>query len=142
MQSVTGAPNLTGRRLVGSALYALTIMAVSLPIIMWIAGLVIGPQALRKKILFSSADFAFAHGGAGMFLVILTTFVLSTLYNFAVGPRQRYDFNWSYVPRLFDDSLSAREKVAAMLASGWGRVMIAVDLLWLAMAVTIPYLDH
>jgi hypothetical protein len=138
VQTLTSAPGLQGRRLVGSALYALLIMAVSLPIMIWIAGLAIGPQALRERILFTSTEFAAYHGRAGMFLVVLITFTLFTLYNFFVGARRRYGFNWGFVPRLFDDQISAREKVAAVLESGWGKALIAIDLGWIALAAFTP----
>lgn len=139
MHAATGNPNLTGRRLAGAVLCALLVTAVTMPIAIGIAGLVVGPQELRAKIIVTSTSFAAFHGRAGLFLVMLATVLVFTLYNFAVGQRQRYAWHWGpLVPRLFDDALSARDKFAAVLASGWGRFLLAIDLAWIVLAAFAP----
>jgi hypothetical protein len=135
MQAINSAPNLMGRRLVGSALYALLFMGISMPVMIWIAGLAVGPQALREKFLFTPTEFAALYGGTGMLLVILAIFVLVTLYNLVVGARRRYSIPWGFGPLLFDDALSAREKIAAVLASNWCRFLLVCDLGWAAWLV-------
>lgn len=139
MPAATSNPNLTGRRLAGAVLYALLVTAVAMPVAIGIAGLLAGPQALRAKIIVTSGNFAAFHGRAGLYLVMLATVLVFILYNLAVGPRHRYPWNWGpLAPRLFDDSLSARDKLAAVLASGWGRVLLAIDLGWIVLAAFAP----
>lgn len=134
MQAVTRTTNPLGRRLAGSFLYALTISAVGMPVAVWVVGLALGPQALREKIVVTVGRFAEFHGRTGLLLVMLGTVVVLTLYNLAVGPRRRYAWNWAFAPMMFDDALSAREKLSAVLASWWGRALLALVALWIGLA--------
>ena len=83
MQAVAGEPNLMCRRLTGAVLYALLELPIFLILGYRIAGLVIGPQALREKVLEANPYYHFAsyHGRSGAFLVMMALVMLLTLKN-------------------------------------------------------------
>jgi hypothetical protein len=127
------APSLFGRRLAGSLLYALLVTAVALPIAIWVAGLLAGPQVLRERLIITTTQFANHHGRAGLFAVMAATVLGLTLFNLLVGPRKRYAWNWGLGQPLMDDALGAREKLSAVFTSGWGCFLLALDLGWLVL---------
>jgi hypothetical protein len=134
MQALTDCPNPLPRRLAGATLYALLITAVALPVTTWLVGLVVGPPELRAQIVITTARFGAVHGSLGLYAVFLATVAGLTVFNLLVGPRKRYAFDWNLGPRLMDDALSSREKVAVVLQSGWGRCLLVLLSLWLVLA--------
>ncbi|MBX9841656.1 MAG: hypothetical protein K2Z80_07605 [Xanthobacteraceae bacterium] len=134
MQDLTDCPNSLPRRLAGAALYALLLTAVTLPIAVWLVGLVVGPPELRAQIVITTAGFGAVHGSLGLYAVILATVAGLTVFNLVVGPRKHHVFDWNLGPRLMDDALSPREKVAIVLQSGWGRCLLALLCSWLVLA--------
>lgn len=134
MQAISGPSSPTGRRLAGAALYALLVMGIVMPILIGVAGLIVGPQPLRDRVIITADRFGAYHGSAGLYLVMLTGFVLITLYNVMVGPRRRYAWNWDIVPPLFDDAVSAREKLARLLTNNWARLLLMLDAAWIVLA--------
>ncbi len=134
MQAISSPSSPMGRRLAGAALYALLVMGIAMPILIGIAGLIIGPQPLRDHVIITVGRFGAYHGSTGIYLVMLTGFVLITLYNVVVGPRERYAWKWAVIPPLFDDALSAREKLARLLTNNWARLLLVLDLAWIVLA--------
>ena len=134
MQAVSGPSSAIGRRVAGAALYALLMMGVVMPILIGVAGLIIGPQPLREQVIITASRFGAYHGSAGFYLVMLAGFVLITLYNVVVGPRTRYAWNWKVIPPLFDDAVSVREKLALLLTNNWARVLLVLDAAWIVLA--------
>jgi hypothetical protein len=134
MQAVSDTPNLTSRRLTGAALYALLATGIAMPIFIGVAGLIIGPQPLREQIIITVGRFGAYHGGTGVCLVMLAGFALLTLYNLLVGSRERYAWKWAVIPPLFDDALSAREKLTRVLTNNWARLLLALDVAWIVLA--------
>ena len=134
MQAISGPSSPTGRRLAGAALYALLVMGIVMPILVGVAGLIVGPQPLRDQIIITVGRFGAYHGSTGIYLVMLTGFVLITLYNIVVGPRRRYAWNWEFIPLLFDDTVSAREKLARLLTNNWARLLLVLDVAWVVLA--------
>lgn len=134
MQAISGPSSLTGRRFAGAALYALLVMGIVMPILIGVAGLIIGPQPLRDQVIITAGRFGAYHGSASFYLVMLAGFVLITLYNVAVGPRTRYAWNWKVIPPLFDDAVSVREKLALLLTNNWARLLLALDAAWIVLA--------
>ena len=135
MQAVTGEPNLMCRRLTGAVLYALLEMPIFLIVSYPIAGLVIGPQALREKVLEANPVYHFAtyHGRSGAFLVMMALVMLLTLKNLVASPRWRKSLGGNFDERLFDDKLSVREKLAAALMNWWAAFLIPLDIGWIAL---------
>jgi hypothetical protein len=134
MQAISRPASPTGRRLAGAALYALLVMGIVMPILIGIAGLIVGPQPLREQIIITASRFGAYHGSAGFYLVMLAGFVLITLYNVVVGPRTRYAWNWKVIPPLFDDAVSVREKLALLLTNNWARLLLVLDVVWIVLA--------
>jgi len=134
MQAISGPSSPTGRRLAGAALYALLVMGITMPILIGVAGLIVGPQPLRERVIITVDRFGAYHGSTGIYLVMLTGFVLITLYNVVVGPRSRYTWNWDVIPPLFDDAVSAREKLARLLTNNWARLLLVLDAAWIVLA--------
>jgi hypothetical protein len=134
MQAVFDTANLMGRRLTGAVLYALLIMGIAMPVFTGIAGLIIGPQPLRDRVIITVDRFAAYHGSAGVFFVMLSGVALLTLYNILVGSRARYAWNWAVIPPLFDDAIGAREKGMRVLTNNWARLLLVLDLAWIVLA--------
>jgi hypothetical protein len=63
---------------------------------------------------------------------------LLTLFNLAANPRRRFAWGWGLGQPLMDDRLSAREKLSVVLASWWGRVLLVLDLGWIALVGLAP----
>ena len=132
------ARELFGRRLVGALLYAVLVTPIAMPVTVFLAGMIAGPPDLRAQIVITAGRFGAHHGRAGVFLVMLATVVGIALYRLAVGPAGRFAWNFGFAPALMDDGLSAREKIAAVLASGWGKLLLALLALWIAVTVIAP----
>lgn len=136
MPALIDHPNRAARRLVGAMLSAVTSTAVALPAAVWIAGLALGPQALRQKIIITTSSFSAFYGRASILAVMAATFVLLTVSNLVFGQRESYA-RGTMLPALFDDALSVREKLTVLLTSGWGLATIALNLFWIGLSLPI-----
>lgn len=125
MQAIPLAPNLFGRRLTGAVLHALVGTGLALPGAATIA-------SLRGSVVDPH--------GAVILLVMLVLVVLFTLVNLAFERSPAFaERVWGrgHTPRVFDDALTAREKLAVFLKSGWCLFWLAVDLFWLWLALEV-----
>jgi hypothetical protein len=70
--------------------------------------------------------------------VLAVTMAVLTLYNLTAGPQRRYGWNWGLGQQLFDDSLTAYEKLAVVLTSPWGCALLAIDIGWIILVMFAP----
>ncbi len=136
MSALIQNPHRAGRRLAGAMLSAVITTAMAMPVAVWAAGLILGPPALRQKIIITTSSLSAFHGRAAILAVMAATFVLLTASNLMFGQRPRYA-QGAMLPALLDDALSARDKLTVLLTSGWGWAAIVLNAFWIALALPI-----
>jgi len=134
VQAFARTANMPGRRLTGALLNALLTTGALYPGMVWLAGLIVGPQTLREKIIISVSHFAIAHGRAGVLLVMLASIVLFTLWSLIPGARGHM-LDRKVSPLLTDDALTVRDKLRVITGSWWALLLILLNVYWIAFAV-------
>lgn len=136
MPALTQHPNRAGRRLAGAVLSAVTMTGIAVPAAVWMTGLVLGPQALRQKIIVTANSFSAVYGRTSILIVMAATFAVLVACGLIFGQRASYA-RGTMLPALFDDALSVREKLTVLLTSVWGWLTLALNLFWILLALPI-----